>query len=390
LVGVTHGTNHVLIIGKPWVKLARRFLSQRSRHKLGLRVYERSTPEPATIFWTRWRFSPTNTPPRFASVIDRNSVESEPERAVIDTSNPKTRVGVVGYRFYNYPRRQKRVRLRFYERDRLYRPQQVAELVVRNPSRAVDARDSDELQPWQAQELPIRVQQGSVEFVMQSIQSGRPAAPEFQDPYVFVAPSTTALFSVREKGVPSGAWTVRKLEAMGKAGNRFSLDQPLVGVVDDQLAVAFSNILWPDEPDWRFRVEFSRTKDYAPEDMVTLRSLPPIKIAHPFVTNVHVNIGGVSVTSLELKGSTQLVRAKARYRRTTDLTVRFQRGSDEIRLDLAGAVDQAGRPVPFGDRKDLWDGRYVAGLEIRPGVETVDLTFAVHRSFFVDFTVNPR
>src|SRR5262245_53080548 len=67
LRAVPYGTNHVLVEGPFWARLARRQFP-----KLivtgRVQVHHRTSLLPTCVVWTRWKLPGTNSPPRFASV----------------------------------------------------------------------------------------------------------------------------------------------------------------------------------------------------------------------------------------------------------------------------------------------------------------------------------
>ncbi len=65
-----------------------------------------------------------------------------------------------------------------------------------------------------------------------------------------------------------------------------------------------------------------------------------------------------------------------------------------MRVELARAADNHGHELKFGNGYALWPhtgakGNYVAGLELAPGTESIDVTFAFQRPRLVTFTVKP-
>jgi hypothetical protein len=405
VIDVTYGTNHVHVEGPFYAKLAQRFVSRSRAFKLGLRVFEERSPWPSVMIWTRWQLPTTNAAPRFASVRDRHGIESEPAHASLDAPNREKHMAIMGWRFQNFPRLQSSFDLCFYQRDAAYRPSQVGEITVRNL-----ARPADGLAP--APTPPVAGRRGGIEYSLVSLRSGEPPPAALSNRYQFIAPSTVAWFEVRNRGQADGDWMIRSVEVVGGTSNRFTLPQPVVVKTNGRLGIAFSEVLWPDEPVWMLAVEFARDRNFDPGSLVEFGPFPVVRLPKPFSTNLQAEAHGVSFQTVGVRPSawsppffpslppapsSDAVRPstwippfrRTAYRRTTDVSVAYWSPEPTLRVDLARAVDDLGRELRFGNGVDQTRGRYLAGLEALTNTTTVQLTFAVQRSEIVEFAVRP-
>jgi hypothetical protein len=380
---VTYGTNHVLVDGPLWARLAGRFLPRAKAYKYGLMRNELHSRVPTCVVWTRWRV-PSNRPAaRFVSVLDRQLVESEPSAAQLVQRVPNSRDVIEGWLLENYPRRERNLHLRFYDRDAAYRPVRAGELTVRNPAPGGPG--------WNASAPPILVPDGGSEFVLQSLRCRR-GSPLDQNSASF-APWTDAEFAVRENGQPSSAWTVRSIAAVGATGNRLATAYPVVEFGDDRIRAHFPGALWSEEPDWKVTAEFSRARDYAPEELITIKSLDAARSRFPVTTNLtpQVETNGARLQSVTLVAGVSQIRRynRGEYFPNSELTLLFSARVDRIRVKLTQVTDERGRAVRFGHSSDTSAGKYTAGLELPADVTVLDLTFAVHRSRFIEFMARP-
>ena len=382
VLAVTYGTNHSLIEGPLWAKVARRFVSRPKAHQLGLRIYERKFNEPTLLIWTHWRLPSTNEAPRYASLQDRHGVESEPEHVAIDAPVGRTGTAVMAWQFSNFPRSQRSFPLRFYQRE-AGSIRWLGQVLVPNAVRVPVSMAA-------AASPPVIVRQNDFEFMLTLLRTGGQVATNLIRPYVQVAPWTEARFEVRESGVPATNWTVRKLRVTSDSGNRFN---PLYGAVlstNGDYRLAFPDALWADEPGWRIRGEFARVSGFVETNRWTLRSVPAIRNTPAFTTNLSQNLIGVQIDQVELRPSTQLVGyRRGAYRRTTDLTVNYSPLAEQWHVDLAAATDNLGRSLRFSGGMDLSRGKYLVGLEVPTNSTTLDLTFVVHQGREVEFFVKP-
>ena len=436
-LAVTYGTNHVFVDGKWWVKLLG-LASPARAFKLGLRIYRRQSSTPTLMVWTNWRPPPKNLgrefAPRFASVCDRHGLESEPEAAAVEAPRSNSSDTLLAWRLVNYPRRQSKVLLRFYERDAAYRLHRVGQVSVRNGAAGVGPT-------WRAPGPPVSVWREGRQFSLVGLRGGL-VPSKLSWPLTCVAPWTTALFEVRENGQVSAEWTLKSLEVFGATGNRFAIPQPYVGQVGEQLATSlphielsengpanepwtfdsrevfgpagnyfalpqprvgqvsaqlarsFPHVLWADEPDWKLVVEFWRARNFALEDLWTFKSLPAIRRRPPFTTNCQAVVHGVTLQSLDIRATTQIRPHRPdQYRRTTDLTLLFTSALARVHVELARVTDDRGRELRFADGTETWIGnypvRYTVGLEVPLDATWLDLTFGIRQSEVVEFLVNP-
>lgn len=398
VLAVTYGTNHVFIEGPFWLQPARRFISASKALQLGLMMHQRSSAYPSCMVWTRWRWPGTNGPPRFASVMDLAGIEAEPVFSPVYTPNPRRQSeAVVAWQWQNFPRRQSRNIVRFYDTDARWQPVLQGEMRVRIPSGS--AGRSDAAPP------PVRGNNGALDVFLVSIRDREPVPiAEARYGALMSWPWTKITFVVREGEQPSSSWTVRSLDVLGDSGNHFFLQNfadatnaslftlwsPFLQRSEDRVEVSFQDVLWRDEGGWKVTAEFSQLKDYAPEELVAFTGLTASRTNPPFTTTVQVDTNGVIFQSIDLRGTQQIRRyVRGAYVPNFDLTLGFTSKVERVRVDLARAVDERGRVLRFGDAQQQWKGRYTAALEIPYDSRTVDLTFAVHTSRFIEFHVRP-
>ena len=382
VLAVTYGTNHTLIEGPLWAKAIRRFVSRPRAHQLGLRIYERKFEEPTLLIWTHWRLPSTGEAPRYASLQDRLGIESEPEHVAIDAPVGKTGTAIMAWQFSNFPRRQPRFPLRFYQRES-GRLRFLGEADVRNPVQAEASRAA-------APSPPVTVTADSLQFTLAMLRSGGEVATNLIRPYVQVAPWTEARFEVRDDGRLATNWIVGGLRAFGESGNRFQVVSAPVLSTNGDLRVAFPDVMWPDERGWRIRAEFARNTGFPETNRWMLLTMPVIRNSTGFSRQIAQELPGLRIETVELRPTTQLIRyVRGGFRRTTDLTVLHMPLSERMHIALLAVTDDTGRELRFSGGIDQWKGKYVVGLEVPTNSTTLDLTFVVHQGREVEFFVKP-
>ena len=378
---VTYGTNHVFIDGPLWVRLVGRYLPPVLSARRGLLRHTCGSDEPSTVVWMEWQFPPTNRPPIRVAVLDRHGIASEPVAVAVSALAESH--GLLAWRLENYPRRERELRLRFcaLELPDVIPPpgvlvprgvQALGELVVPNPNRASRAM------PWSAPNGPVSVTNDGIVLTMVSLNCGGRAGGKVR---------ALASFQVAEAGKATAGWSVGRLEGWGASGNSFQTVENFV--LPDPLVLGVGDVLWPDEPDWRLRVEFARTLGYEAGDLVTIPSVSAVLTNPPYKTNLNLAVHGAKLNSVELGGTRQVRRwMRGAYRPNSDLALEFTQPRG-VQVGLVRIVDDQGRDVRFGHITLATPTRLESGVELHPDTRTVDVTVAVQRRRVAEFLVRP-
>jgi hypothetical protein len=383
LASTTYGTNHWFYAGNSLVKAIRGYIKPARALQLGLRSYLHLSAETNLVFWTYWRFPGTNRASLFASVCDRHGIESDPAPPAVFAPVPQRPEALVAWQFKNFPRREKTFLLHFYERDQQYRPHWIGELKVRNP---VHVR----FREWSASAPPVTVKQGELKFSLVELRSAEPVPERLRTQASSVARWTIAVFEVRHLDMEDSSWKVRRFEALGATGNSFTLFAPKVQQRDGELLVGFSNVLWPDEPIWKFKVEFSSEANFVPDETWTAHTVPLGRGAPTVLSNLNVSLQGTTLTDLELRVLSQSeLSPSLPPPRNTSLKLQFNPAIPGLRIDLVRAVDDRGRELSRDDGLEFPLGTCATRFQTFADSQSVDLTFAGRKSRLIEFLVRP-
>lgn len=389
LITTTYGNIHRLTDASPVAKVIARLFGEGAARRFGYRTYNTFISTNSSIaVWTEWLTDGSNRPPRYASIRSETGLETEPVFLASESvSADDRRRSVLAWRFENYPRRSEQFEIRFHDRPPPYRPEPLGALHVRNaPDGSVSSLGG--------KSPPVTIEDRGMTFTLKNLVSGQQLPLWRRAAESGLAPWTTAGFEVRENGAVSTNWTIRRMEGRGATSNSFAVTYNRLPRRDGSLIAGFSNVLWPDEPDWKLTVEFVQTLGFAPSDEWTIRGVPVSRTNSTLVTNGIASVHGGVVIELSLKPSALQSAGENGYRRTTDLGLSFTSSVPEMRVDLARVVDNHGRELKFGNGYALWphtgpNGRYTAGLELAPDTQSIDVTFAFQRPRLVTFTVKP-
>jgi hypothetical protein len=323
---------------------------------------------------------------------------------------------------FQFPRRGTFFRVRYYD-EAARTP--FAEFLVRNPTPGSHAT-------WMGERLPSKRRIGDLSIALTELttefQFGRgtphripprrtarsrhlPAPFMFGDRFLPGSRPALAVFRLTEQGQPSRRWEPLGGMVWDGTGN----ERWMWLGWDRRARVFVGNMgdgLWPDSSAWKLRLELARTPlaGFAPEETWTVRGVP---VPRPGSVTQYVATAtrqGVRLRLLGLVGKGTVRWPGQGYIACwvgEDPTVRLRVRSlpDTYHITLR-AVDDRSRRYAGEDPRS---GRYSAGydpqqctpaqgpgeqefryrLRLAPDAKTVDLTFAVHQSRFVEFLAHP-
>jgi hypothetical protein len=208
---------------------------------------------------------------------------------------------------------------------------------------------------------------------------------------------TRASLQATQGDKASPNWQAKMVEISDASGNRWApfLQPESLTPAGSQYDLSWVGGLWPGEPAWRLRFEFSRTAGFAPEELWTVRGLrvpQPTEILtlDNSTTNQAATLSLVAFTGADADqpGDLKWLMEKGEPR----LSIRAAPVLEGWRLSLVSIVDDHRRPVDTHPSADWgWTkGQLVFGLKLQPGAASVDCTFALHQSRFVEFLARPE
>jgi hypothetical protein len=396
VVGVTYGTNHLFEDGPFLGKLAAHVGAPKWARRFGYTSWAVALTNPCAslMVWMRC-VDPISTSPNrvYASVSDRRGTETD--SALYEILSASLKGGskderLMAWRFDNFPRRQRTLRIRLYEYDLFQiRRTRLAEISVPNPVRHLSA-------PFRASLAPMTATNGELECSLVSLRCGDapPRAPLTAKHAL--APWNTAEFGLRENGQPTTAWTVRGIEAFGATGNYLSApghaqNGRLIGeLAGDRRVVHFASAFWPDEPDWKLVVEVARARDFEPGSNWTVQVPVGSFSVGSFFTDLQAEAVGVRQGNLRVTVTTATSTVpRSADHGTISLLLDYTPTSSDLHMDLARAVDDRGRELRIFNANSPWYGRLQADLEMATNANIVELQFAIHRSRKFEFKVKP-
>jgi hypothetical protein len=338
---------------------------------------------------TRQEGGSTNNPIKLERilVVDQNGLGYEAVSDAITLNEPGEIIQ--GWRFRAFPRRQKTVRCRFIYKTSSGHYASAAEIDLPNPARG---RHPD----WISEPVPVAKRDGDLEVTLLDFAAGLNHEQEVEpkDRWYWIGRQTTrAVFKVQQAGRERLSWKLQSLLIADATGNHWkpSLENPPgIAQGDGNLVAEFIGALWPSEPAWRLRIEFSRTNDFMPEELWTLPDVPVPLTNQVLMINTSHEANGNSLHIVAAGGvNAELPEPFQSLAMAQRVNLAVQMKSSDHRLTLVKIVDDAGRLIPSNEPSPWYENEHSFAFEVPAGAKSFNATFAIHQSRFVEFTAKP-
>jgi hypothetical protein len=299
---------------------------------------------------------------------------------------------MVGFPLDAFPRRQGKFYLRVLEWSRQNVRQTVKNgFVISNPARGHFPAWLPDPLPNTQEDDDLSVTLNRLEFGAKTPYTRNPNAPN--DP---MNKGVLAAFQIQQNGKTATNWQPAQVETSDATGNH------IMGWCDshwenDEEVTLYQYGLWPDEPAWKLRFEFSRTSGFHADELWTVSNVP-LESGH---MQDFWNYGRARTNSAFAETTLNGIRLKLfPARKFTEqpnmrgsieggLNVQTDLPLDGMRLTLVKATDDQGHEIKtmiWG-----WGGNdYRFGLQELGSARSLNLTLALHRSRFVEFTAKPE
>jgi hypothetical protein len=404
LEAVTVGPRHCLIRGRYWQRLLAPLLPPSLRGQSGATVctYRGGRPG-AVVFWTTWDRSSPATDWDRAVAFNEGGEETEATARAFYESVPPRGEKVRGWVVPAFPRRGGKLGLRIYAH---HQRDPVAEFVVPNPA-------PGPYPVWTASPLPATASDGPLAFALTELQCGD-QAPRRLPPSYHERGWTHAAFRVSENGHPTDRWEPVRVCIMDATGNSLAPQFPWAEFRSRQHGethLRFLGNLPRGEATWKLRAEFVPIRGFAPGELWTVRGVTIPRghrdgqagsTARWYGRPLHLRVRAMArpwrqgSIDVDTRMEPLVEGLRVAMVRATDDRGRSCLPSGREWIDFLPSPDEAPRPTlaidgPFGSYFYPQYWAFGSYDELRPAADAkrVDLTYAVVRSRFVQFTVKP-
>jgi hypothetical protein len=316
---------------------------------------------------------------------------------------------VVGVQFNAFPRRAGKFYVRAEEFGNGGQEMSDQKFIVSNPARG-------SFPSWSAQPLPDTEQDGDMSVTLKKLVAGAkmPYNQNTEDDDDALNKAVQATFNVQINGTNASMWQPVSFVTTDATGNRTDStisprqSQQLQVQGDDVLAT-YQYGLWPDEPAWKLRVEFSKQSGFDDSEQWSVSSIP----LDPGRQMDFWNFGGrrrqSNTTNVFAEADVDGLHLKI-YRASifTDMPPNSQpQGGlsievdpslpDGTRMTIVKLTDDQTNDINYWDAGWNGGGRrgggaaiYHYSLQDVNGASNLNLTIAVHKSHYLEFTAKPE
>lgn len=370
-------------------------------------------PHDVTVVWFEIEHEPSHSPSYALLVSDVANTGCVKVEA-IDRSHVRAGVDVHGFVLQAYPRWDKQFVLRIASPyGQLLSDQK---FLVANPK----------IQPFGEQTLdtiPVTKSDGDVSVTLTNLMANAPPPPyarrKDSSPDDFANRCVRIGYDFKQNGHSATNWhpwlvTIsdalnnRVQTRMEFQDNEFMLQHrsaygppPVYAPIDQYKGNYFSPGLWPDEPAWKVRLEFTRNSGFNDDEILTLTNLPVRHgtqeewdtqwIWEPDKTDS--SLGDYSINGIKLKLFPPLLVPDQWQTNETRLSVLLRPDRDPeqegMRITLLEATDENGHDIGAGSA--FVHAGYNCSFDFprEREIKSVNLKFALHKSRFVEFSVKP-
>jgi hypothetical protein len=305
---------------------------------------------------------------------------------------------IVAVQLDAFPRRQGKFYLRVQENSNGGQEMSDQKFVIRNPARGSSAK-------WYPDALPNTQSDDDLEVTLTKLVFGAGTIfnRDQDNPDDPVNKGVAATYRVERNGKPVTNWQSVSVETTDATGNHVNgwCNTQWNG---DEGVTTYQWGLWPDEPAWKIRFEFSQQSDFTDNELWTVKNIPlqPGRqqdfwnynnrrnntnsvFAETDLNGFHLKIFPATQFTDQQQGNGQ-INGGLRVQATPSLPA-------GMRLTLAKVTDNQGQEIQSYNFGTSGDGRSTTcGYQLRDIGDATNLNFtvALHKSRFVEFTAKPE
>jgi hypothetical protein len=310
---------------------------------------------------------------------------------------------VIGVRFEGFPRRQGKFFLRVQEQGNGGQELSDQKFIIRNPARGP-------FQSWTPDLLPNTQDDDDLSVTLTKLASAAamPYQRDNDDADDAMNKGVQATFNVERNGKPVTDWEPVSVETSDATGNHvngwINSNNSQNGQSNSDGTFIYQYGLWPDEPAWKVRFEFSQQSDFSADELWNIHNLPVL----PGKQQEMYNYGGNrrQATTNSPFAETDLNGFHLKIFSAKDFTDAgnnnwMQGGlfiqvnpdvSNGYRMTVNVTDDQTNniQSSEYGIQRNNNNTFYRYRLQDIAGLTNLNVCIALHKSRFVEFTAKPE
>jgi hypothetical protein len=382
LLGVTYGKHHSFTTKDKWGRT--------------IRGNPLDTTNNSICLWLEQENKPNSSPQYRFRAYDRANSSCADSSGQYFASGPLwSKTELASILFEAFPRRGRRIYFRAWRwspRTGMLE-QAEREFVIRNPARG------DRFPIWFPPPLPNTQSSDDLDVTLTRLERNVDLNNSETEPTKsrdLGNKAVQVVFRIEQNGNAVTNWRPVQIETMDATGNR------TVNRVWDTQTENGDNVvnyqwgLWPDEPAWKLRVEMSRSSGFSPGEIWSPSglSLTPGDINDLWRNDKSMQpIAEATIDGhhIQLFPIIQIAPEKVRQTGDTEAVFRIHISPppEGTQLTVITITDDRNDPIEFHD----WGsgrGDYRFGMKNMGNTRTLNITLALHRSRYVEFTAKPE
>ncbi|HEY1662052.1 MAG TPA: hypothetical protein VGI03_06500 [Verrucomicrobiae bacterium] len=385
LLGVTYGKHHV----PPKITIAGKRIRSQARW---------DATNDVGVVWVEAEYKPSNWP-NFQLVISDKAGTGAVTSWSQTQYQVRNGVSVMGYILNAFPRRDSSMVLRVLAYGNNGQRLAKGQFTVSNPAHGP-------FPMWATVPLPDTESDGDLDVSLTNFSSDAKLPYRQYNGLAQNDPLNKAVqlgFDVEQKGHPATNWQPVQVIMSDATGNQ------ITGWINrnyqnGQSGYFCQSSLWPNEPDWKLRVEFSRSSGFNDDEVWTLTNLPvkqgTEQEANEFwnyrnekkVTLAQNTLSGIQVQAyppIEYSNSYPGMN-NGRNNKVVEIAFKADPDPDSagMRMNVLKITDDQGHELQ--SQGSGWgSGMYEYQFSVPRNTQSVNVTIALHKSRFVEFNVKP-
>lgn len=381
----------VLESGNPLLNRLGNWLPKWANDKLGLKPrHKLHDGDPAVGVWMTFHGPakewPSNTKVKIGlDGGESGSLESHARRTEVGPE--ETRVEVA---FPVFPRRAGKLRVTIHQSDKSWNEFTAAEFVFASPV-------TETFPVWTPESMPAVRKTNDLEVRLTRLAFGVSSQRNFTPARADERSRAEAAFEILEHGKSTDKWIPDGVKMSDATGNERSQGSWGGKWRKGSYNFSWSPALWRDKGGMKFKFEMTRTPKggFTTNELIVLKDVPVPQGTNVTRLDLVTNRLGHAVRIIGLAGANGKIQTSPhRFRSASSDPELFLEVTPPLldkQLDLISVIDDQRRDgKSSGASWSRPSGTYELSLDYHNEAKTVDITLAVHRSFYVEFVVEPE
>ena len=351
-----------------------------------------TTPDDTLVLWILTEHSPDQWPNLQVLVSDLAGTAGVAAYAQGINRMINDQTHIMSFQLNAFPRRDRKFAVQPMAWGMHGQETAKGRFVIANPVRGAFPR-------WAPEPLPDTQSDGDLAVTLTHLDSGVPGFNGNQSDGV-VNKAVRAVFHTEQNGVTVTNWDPVQITTSDATGNHLGINSWSNHREAEDAVMTYQYGLWPNEPAWKFRVEMSRTSGFNADETWTVTNIPVQggsqqdmwnynqtgrrnanpPVAETTLNGIHLKI----LPALQWTDQNQGGQKPGGFRLLADPDP----AAEQMRFTL-DITDDRGRSVQTMGTSA--GGNYYSFqlMDLRR-TKTLNVTLALHKSRFVEFTVKPQ